>query len=136
MGLGRREALLAGRFRAVCMAVAALMLLAPAVGPKAASAEEPLSFRGALPPTGPPALKWGKDPFVPLLRQATGAPELRLKAILYNDTNPSAIVNDAIVYRGSAVAGQKIIDIGKTHVILQGESGTIRLEIAGVPENP
>ncbi|MBI5643919.1 MAG: hypothetical protein HY954_10655 [Deltaproteobacteria bacterium] len=90
-----------------------------------------------MPPTKAAPLSWGKDPFTPAVRQATGtaqAPEIKLKAIFYNDRRPSAIINDNIVYSGSVIMGQKVIDIGRTHVILQGENGSIRLDLAEIPE--
>lgn len=105
------------------------------------AADESLSYAGKLPPTKPASIAWGKDPFVALVvsRQGVKAAtkqDLLLTAIFYNKTKPSAIINGRIVYTGSVVFGQKVIDIGRTHVILQGESGTARLEIAGIPELP
>lgn len=61
-------------------------------------------------------------------------PDMKLAAIFHNGKNPSAIINDRIVYRGSVVNGQKVVDIGFTHVILQGDRGSIRLELADIPE--
>lgn len=77
-------------------------------------------------------LTWGRDVFVPLVRDAA-ATELRLMAVFYNAERPSAIINDRLVYEGGIVDGQKVVDIGRSHVILLGEVGEIRLEIAGVP---
>jgi hypothetical protein len=96
----------------------------------------PLSYRLSMPPDrGERALNWSKDPFVPAVRDPGGlAGGLRLTAVFYNAKNPSAIVNDRIVYRGSHVVGQKVIDIGVTHVILQGDRGRLRLELSEIPE--
>ncbi|MBI5970546.1 MAG: hypothetical protein HY884_05275 [Deltaproteobacteria bacterium] len=103
------------------------------------AAEESLSLRGEAPPTERPRLLWGKDPFVPLVSTnvETGAgttAALKLTAIFFNKDKPSAIINDRIVYVGSVINGQKIVDIGKTHVILHNKDGSIRLEFAGPPE--
>lgn len=99
--------------------------------------EESLSFIGKLPPTKSVPLKWGKDPFVPeVSKTGSASPDTKLTAVFYNTANPSAIINDRIVYKGSLVAGQKVIDIGRTHVILLGETGSIRLELADNPGVP
>lgn len=103
----------------------------------AAAALDALSYRLQMPPDrGSRALSWGKDPFVPAVQGAPAgtAVDLKLTAIFYSAQNPSAIVNDRIVYRGSFVKGQKVIDIGSTHVILQGDRGRLRLELSEIPE--
>ncbi|MBE9529425.1 MAG: hypothetical protein IME99_09325 [Proteobacteria bacterium] len=101
----------------------------------AASAAESLTFMAEMP--GPPerAVHWGRDPFVPLV-SGSDSPEMKLTAIFFNDTTPSAIINGEIVYKESTVMGQKVIDIEKTHVILQGTLGQILLEIARLPKYP
>jgi hypothetical protein len=93
-----------------------------------------LSHTGKLPQTNRPALSWGRDIFVPLVKDAVGVPQMRLKAVFFSGKRPSAIINDKIVYKGSLLEGQKVIAIGKSHVILQGKSGTIRLELDTIPE--
>lgn len=105
----------------------------------ASFAEESLSLRNPLPETKAEPLAWGRDPFIPEVRASGGpstgpAQELKLKAVFYNETRPSAIINEHIVYKGSLLGGQKIVDIGRTHVILQGENGVVRLELADMPE--
>ncbi len=57
---------------------------------------------------------------------------MRLVAIFYNKERPSAIIDNRIVYIGSVIDGQKVIDIREGHVILQGKEGRIRLEIADI----
>jgi len=122
-----------------CVAAAAALA---ALAPSGRAAGEGVTPGGSLSHTlkvpGPsaPALRWGRDIFAPLVKDAATGPDVRLTAIFYNKERPSAIVNDRIVYKGSYLDGQKVVDIGKTHVILLGESGTTRLEIAGVPEFP
>jgi len=111
----------------------AASLMALLAQPALSARRESLSARGVMPESGTERLEWGRDPFVPLI-SGVAAPGMRLTAIFYNRKRPSAIVNDKIVYKGSVVGGQKVIDIGKSHVILQNEAGRIRLEIAEVPE--
>lgn len=95
--------------------------------------ESSLSHKSALPPAKDTRVKWGRDPFAQAGK--TAAPlDMRLTAIFYNVERPSAIINERIVYRGSEISGQKVIDIGHTHVILQTSVGRIRLDIAGAPE--
>lgn len=99
---------------------------------------ESLSYRTGLPISTAEkrGAAWGKDPFVPVVKSAVkqSSNDLKLTAVFYNSKNPSAIINDRIVYRGSAVGGQKIVDIGMTHVILQAENGPLRLDLAEIPE--
>lgn len=105
--------------------------------PLAASAgTDTLSYRLQMPPDrgALQSLSWGKDPFVPAVQGGGNLTEHKLTAIFYNAQNPSAIINDRIVYRGSVVRGQKVIDIGVTHVILQGDRGRSRLELSEIPE--
>lgn len=111
------------------LAVIAVLYCAPAD----ASRQESLSYRGKLPATRLPSMEWGKDPFAPAMKTEAQSPEFKLTAIFFNEKRSSAIIDDRIVYKGSEIKGQKIIDIGRTHVILQGDAGTFRLEIAGVP---
>jgi hypothetical protein len=94
-----------------------------------------LSYRLQLPPDrGSRALSWGKDPFVPAILGAGAPIDLKLTAVFYSAQNPSAIVNDRIVYKGSLVRGQKVIDIGPAHVILHGDRGRLKLELSETPE--
>lgn len=75
-------------------------------------------------------LSWGRDPFVPLTGYGLAiTSELKLTAILYNKKNPSAIINNKIIYVGDSVDGQKVIDITKQYVILRGISGVYKLKI-------
>jgi hypothetical protein len=100
-----------------------------------ATVAESLTFIAEMP--GPPerAVHWGRDPFVPLL-SGSNSQEMKLTAIFFNDSTPSAIINGEIVYKESTIMGQKVIDIEKTHVILQGTLGQILLEIAKLPKYP
>lgn len=138
MGSVKRK--IESRFRVAflpCMlAAASLSLCRPDAS---IGAEESISIRAEVPPTEKPRLDWGKDPFVPLIptgaeTEAGATAEMKLTAIFFNKDKPSAIINDRILYVGSLIRGQKIVDIGKTHVILQNKEGSIRLEFAGSPE--
>lgn len=113
-------------------AVAILAVLATAGTPRAG--EESLSYTAAIPPVKSAVAAWGRDPFLlPAATQAAG-PALKLKAIFFNDENPSAIIDNLIVYRGGEIKGHKVIDIGRTHVILHGEYGRVRLDLSGTTE--
>lgn len=114
----------------------ALVFIALALPLTAAAGLDALSYRLQMPPDrGSRALSWGKDPFVPAVQgKGSLAVDMKLTAVFYNAQNPSAIVNDRIVYRGSLVRGQKVIDIGSTHVILHGDRGRLRLELSEIPE--
>ncbi len=118
--------------RGVLWVGAAAIFLAFTAGPGWAE-EGSLSYTLQLPPAKTPVIAWGRDPFVPLIADME-APDMLLTAIFYHTESPSAIINADIVYVGSIINGQKVIDIGKTHVILQGVAGRTRLEIVGLPE--
>jgi len=123
--------------------LAAYLILIPAiialsvVG--ACAGGESLSYRGTLDAPAKPSrgeLEWGINPFGTAAgqgREGREAPPLTLSAIFYNPRGPSAIINERIVYRGSIIEGQKIVDIGKTHVILQWKGTDRRLEISAGP---
>ncbi len=96
---------------------------------------ESLIFTADLPEAHVAAVKWGRDPFISLVK-GIDSPDMKLSAIFFNTLNPSAIINGNVVYKKSEVDGQKVIDIGKSRVILQGISGTTVLEIAGLPVFP
>ncbi|MEE9613792.1 MAG: hypothetical protein V3W31_02420 [Thermodesulfobacteriota bacterium] len=100
--------------------------------PGRAAASEALSIVGELPPTEKPSVSWGRDPFVPPSKDVE-APEMNLLGIFYNSENPSAIIDNKIVYIGSVIGDQKIIDIRKSHVILLGNGEKTRLELVDIP---
>lgn len=120
--------------KARAVIAASILMLPGATG----WAAESISVRLPLPEARAPhkSLAWGRDPFIApekgTASKAGGA--LTLTAVFYGAKSPSAIINDRIVYRGSQVFGQKVIDIGLTHVILQGENGRFRLDLADLPE--
>lgn len=104
--------------------------------PELSVAAESLSATVELPRVKRASPPWGKDPFVPLVAVTTTAPALKLTAIFYNAAKPSAIINGAIVYAGDIIGGQKVIAIEKTRVILQGEAGRVKLDIADTAPEP
>lgn len=117
----------------ICAFGLALAMMPACLKPVYAVASEvSLTVAVDLPPTKAVPVPWGRDPFVPLISDVT-APDMALTAIFYNQKRPSAIINGMIVYEGSSVNGQKVIDIKKTHVILHGVSGRIRIALAGLP---
>ncbi|MBI5286664.1 MAG: hypothetical protein HY878_03635 [Deltaproteobacteria bacterium] len=84
-------------------------------------------------------LPWGKDPIIPIIsgvKGDTGRVDIRLSAIIYSETRPSAIINNRIVYMGDVVNGQKVVDIKREYVILQvgGKSYKLELESGRSPQ--
>lgn len=113
---------------------AVLMLAVLASAGALWAGEESLSYTMDIPPARSAVATWGRDPFLlPSATQSAG-PTLKLKAIFFNSENPSAIIDNLIVYGGSEIKGHKVIDIGRTHVILQGEYGKVRLDLSGTTE--
>ncbi len=120
-----------------CAAVLLFIILmapyCPAAAKQVPDREESLSVTGEIPPARIKRLPWGRDLFVPVIK-GTKAPAMRLKAIFYNDKNPSAIIDDIIVYRGSTIKGYRVVEITETGVVLRGRAGPLRLEITSLPE--
>lgn len=114
-----------------CLVILILFISIPLFLSPVHGEDTSLSFTDELPPTKKPDIPWGRDPFVPAIR-GVRAPGMRLVAIFYNKERPSAIIDNRIVYIGSVIDGQKVIDIREGHVILQGKEGRIRLEIADI----
>ncbi|MBI5561500.1 MAG: hypothetical protein HY894_01410 [Deltaproteobacteria bacterium] len=122
--------------RAIMLTMAAVCTASLCAAQTPQPRSESLSYAGQVPQPGKEPIAWGRDPFAQPGKRAimeAGAPALSLTAIFYNPERPSAIINERIVYKGMVIKGQKVIDIGKTHVILQGEGGAARLDIAGNP---
>jgi len=113
-----------------CVAALLLALFIPqGAGAKA------LSYRLEMPPSRDEVKTgWTRDPFEqPVSGEGGLEGALKLSAVFFDLKNPSAIINGMIVYRGSLVSGQKVVDIGVTHVILQGDRGRTRLELSEIP---
>jgi type II secretory pathway component PulC len=81
------------------------------------------------------SLPWGKDPFVHETSTA-GSAEVpsgavwELGGILYDDTNPAAIINSRIVRVGQSIEGARVLRINKKMVTLEkdGREFSITLE--------
>jgi hypothetical protein len=90
--------------------------------------EGSLSTIKPLPRTKRPKIRWGRDPFKPLVPKAVDF-DLKLSAVIYNRQRPSAIIGNKIVYIRDSIDGFKVINIGKNYVILSGERGRLRLDL-------
>ncbi len=65
-------------------------------------------------------LEFKRDPFFKQpITTSESAQELYLSGILWDDLNPTAIINDTIVTIGSQIGGKKVLDIQKNKVILE-----------------
>ena len=71
-------------------------------------------------------LEFKRDPFFKQpIATSESVKELHLSGILWDDLNPTAIINDTIVTVGSQIEGKKVLDIQKNKVILiEGEQKT------------
>ena len=61
--------------------------------------------------------EWKRNPFVKV-QAAPVITELKLNGIIWNKTNPKAMIGDAIVVKGDTVGINKVIDIQPDKVIL------------------
>lgn len=77
-------------------------------------------------------LDWGRDPFrsniKSVAKPATG-PVWKLSGVVYNQTDPRAIINNRSLRKGDVVDGAQIVDIKKKSVILRykGKNHTIEV---------
>ncbi|MEK6531726.1 MAG: hypothetical protein AABZ23_04445 [Deltaproteobacteria bacterium] len=107
-----------------------IVLLCPQDSPATTGDKISISYVLDIPATEAHEAPWGRDIFVPLSAGGKAvAPGLKITAIFFSRTRPSAIINNSIVYVGSSLNGQKVVDIGEGHVILEDAKGQMRLEI-------
>lgn len=71
--------------------------------------------------------RWGRDPFGTGLKADKGI--LTLSAILYQDGNGSAIINNQILKVGDEIAGRRVVNILPDRVQLQGHDGVTDLKV-------
>ncbi|MBM3254925.1 MAG: hypothetical protein FJZ08_01305 [Candidatus Omnitrophica bacterium] len=70
------------------------------------------------------------DPFSgSLLAPSKTSSVLSLNGILWDKTNPLAMINDEVVRVGSKIAGNKVVDIQEDRVILNNASGDFELRL-------
>lgn len=73
-----------------------------------------------------------RDPFVfgssPEMTVA-GASALSLKGIIWNETSPTAVINDSVVAAGSVIGGFTIKEILIDRVVLVNEKTTLELKL-------
>ncbi|MFH2035793.1 MAG: hypothetical protein ABIJ45_05265 [Candidatus Zixiibacteriota bacterium] len=79
-------------------------------------------------------LSWGSDPFfrgthTTAVKSANIQPGWHLAGIIYNETNPHAVINNKIVQNGDSVDGAEIITIEKDRVVLQKNGSEFTLSI-------
>ena len=73
-----------------------------------------------------------RDPFVPLVARGgpspSALPGFTVQALLYDKARPMAIINDAVVTIGDEVGGARVVEIGKSDVVVEygGERITLR----------
>ncbi|MFQ5586517.1 MAG: hypothetical protein ACE5GF_06825 [Thermodesulfobacteriota bacterium] len=120
---------MSGKIRRVTTLAAIAVLICGVMHASAQrGSEESLSAIRPLPRTTIPAIKWGRDPFQPLVSHPVDI-GLKLSAVIYNREKPSAIIGNEVLYVGDRIDDFKIIAIGENYVILRGVGGRVRLDI-------
>lgn len=71
---------------------------------------------------------WKRSPFASGLTVSTTT-ELTLNGIIWNKTNPKAMIGDAIVGKGDTIGENKVIDIKPNRVILNDGTKDFELKI-------
>ncbi len=69
-----------------------------------------------------------RDPFSQPSSADQGGPQaLHLSGILWDETNPTAIINDEIVAVGGEINGKRVVEIKRDKVILEADGQTTEL---------
>jgi len=93
-----------------------------------------LSYFSTMPNVG-----WGRDPFL----KTPGFAKVdskhhedppRLEAILFNDKNPTALVNGTVVSTGEYIEGKRVAKIGQNFILLEDFDSTIEVTIPPSPK--
>jgi len=73
-----------------------------------------------------------RDPFFspPQASSPEATLPLNLSGIVWDDNNPTAIINDTIVEKGSTLEGKTVVDILKDRVILNDRNGNTELRLS------
>lgn len=73
--------------------------------------------------------EWGRDPFILGKLTAGEGIGLALNGIIWDATEPYAIINDEVVRRGDRIGGCKVVDIKEDRVILDNGTEQITLNV-------
>lgn len=76
-------------------------------------------------------IEWGRDPFVkaPERKEKEGTIGLTLEGIIWDETNPQAIINNEIVTIGDKINGLEVVEIKKDEVTLTDGKTQHKLEL-------
>ncbi|MEP0827289.1 MAG: hypothetical protein HRF51_02105 [bacterium] len=79
-------------------------------------------------------LEWGRDPFrrnaPPAVVSENNAPGWTLNGILYDETDPSAIIDGKLVKVGAEINGARVLNIRKKAVTLDINGSSVELTLA------
>lgn len=67
----------------------------------------------------PADMQWGRDPFSLTPDKQTETGTFQLSAVIWDETNPIAIINNEVVGIGQEIDGCQVIKINKDNVILK-----------------
>jgi len=73
-----------------------------------------------------------RDPFSPGSldsNQENAASELFLKGIVWNMDNPSAVINDRVLFIGEVISGYRVTQILENSVVLEKENSKLNLKL-------
>ena len=73
---------------------------------------------------------WNRNPFAAIRKASPAAAGLTLNGIIWNNTNPKAMIGDAIVVKGDVIGQQtKVIDVQPDRVILNDGTKDFELKL-------
>jgi len=75
--------------------------------------------------------EWGRDPFIPqaAVSSIIKAVNLTLKGVLWDETNPKAIVNEKTLVTGDTIYGYTVVQIKPRSVVLKTGEKNIELTV-------
>lgn len=86
----------------------------------------------SLPTPAPKA--WGRDPFLPVPKAATGEGPLEMSAVILGNGRGVAIINKRIYRVGDVVSGRVIERILQDRVILSDGNGVLELRVQSLSD--
>lgn len=86
-----------------------------------------------------PEIGWSKDPFqrTPGFAKRSELPAEkipRLDAIIYSESNPSAILNGDVMSPGEYIYDRKLLEVGRNYVLLEEDNSIIELTLPPAKE--
>ena len=74
-------------------------------------------------------ITWGRNPFAPKEVRVKKTTKLILSGVMWDDTDPKAIINNTIIGIGGKIGKNKVVEIKKDSVVLNNGTRTFELRL-------